>query len=102
MGEVTAVVFKNQLSTRTTKKKKLVLLKGMDTKANGEFNFEDLPIVTPHWYSVSLQPVSKSQDVPFTIMPCSSRRRARRASQCLAVRRHSFLREGPGHRQAAE
>ena len=45
MGQVTALVLKSIVDP-ATKKKKLLLLKGMDTKANGEFNFEDLPIST--------------------------------------------------------
>ena len=69
MGEVTAVVLKSTVDP-TTKKKKLVLLKGMDTKANGEFNFEDLPIVTPLVVRLSATGF-KSQDVPFTIMPAA-------------------------------
>jgi outer membrane receptor protein involved in Fe transport len=69
MGAVTAVVLKSTVDP-TTKKKKLVLLKGMDTKANGEFNFEDLPIVTPLVLRLSATGF-KSQDVPFTIMPAA-------------------------------
>ena len=46
IGAVSALVLKSTVDP-ATKKKKLLLLKGMDTKANGEFNFEDLPISTP-------------------------------------------------------
>jgi ferric enterobactin receptor len=49
------------------KKKKLILLKGMDTKANGEFNFEDLPIVGSLVLRVSASGY-KSRDISFTIM----------------------------------
>src|ERR1017187_1502429 len=45
MGQVSALLLK-QITDTATKKKKLILLKGMETKANGEFNFEDLPIFT--------------------------------------------------------
>ncbi|HXB44763.1 MAG TPA: outer membrane beta-barrel protein [Puia sp.] len=45
MGQVSALLLK-QVSDTASKKKKLILLKGMETKANGEFNFEDLPIFT--------------------------------------------------------
>jgi len=45
MGQVSALLLKQTTDT-ATKKKKLILLKGMETKANGEFNFEDLPVYT--------------------------------------------------------
>lgn len=51
----------------STKKKKLVLLKGMDTKASGEFNFEDLPIVGQLVLRVSAAGF-KSKEVPFMVM----------------------------------
>ncbi|TDX01266.1 TonB-dependent receptor [Dinghuibacter silviterrae] len=51
----------------TTKKKKLILFKGMDTKANGQFNFEDLPIVGQLVLRVSASGY-KSKDVPFMVM----------------------------------
>ena len=63
----TAVILKSTVDP-TTKKKKLVLIKGMDTKANGEFNFEDLPIVAPLVVRISATGY-KTQDVPVTIMP---------------------------------
>lgn len=50
-----------------TKKKKLVLVKGMDTKASGEFNFEDLPIVGQLVLRVSASGY-KSQDITFMVM----------------------------------
>jgi ferric enterobactin receptor len=65
--QATAVVLKSTVDP-TTKKKKLVLMKGMDTKANGEFDFEDLPIVAPLVIRISATGY-KSQDVPVTIMP---------------------------------
>ena len=46
MAQVSALLLK-QITDTATKKKKLILLKGMETKANGEFNFEDLPVYTP-------------------------------------------------------
>ena len=66
----TAVILKSTVDP-TTKKKKLVLIKGMDTKANGEFNFEDLPIVQPLVVRLSATGY-KSQDVSFTIIPASA------------------------------
>ncbi len=70
MGPATAVILKSTVDP-TTKKKKLILLKGMDTKANGEFNFEDLPIVAPLVLRVSATGY-KSQDITFTIMPAQA------------------------------
>ena len=68
--QATAVVLKSTVDP-TTKKKKLVLLKGMDTKANGEFDFEDLPIVAPLVVRISATGY-KTQDVSFTIMPAQA------------------------------
>src|ERR1700744_3793041 len=68
--QATAVVLKSTVDP-TTKKKKLVLMKGMDTKANGEFDFEDLPIVAPLVVRVSATGY-KTQDVPFSIMPAQA------------------------------
>src|ERR1700722_10097046 len=68
--QATAVVLKSTVDP-TTKKKKLVLLKGMDTKANGEFDFEDLPIVAPLVIRISATGY-KTQDVPVTIMPAQA------------------------------
>jgi len=65
--QATAVVLRSTVDA-TTKKKKLVLLKGMDTKANGEFDFEDLPIVAPLVLRISSTGY-KNQDVNFTITP---------------------------------
>jgi ferric enterobactin receptor len=68
--QATAVVLKSTVDP-TTKKKKLVLMKGMDTKANGEFNFEDLPIVQALVVRLSSTGY-KSQDVSFTIIPAAA------------------------------
>jgi len=65
--QATAVVLKSTVDA-STKKKKLVLLKGMDTKANGEFDFEDLPIAAPLVVRISATGY-KTQDVGFSIMP---------------------------------
>src|SRR5271154_2068161 len=65
--QVTAIILK-QVNDSVTKKKKLILLKGMDTKAGGEFNFEDIPIVTPLVLRVSAEGY-KNKDVSFTIIP---------------------------------
>ncbi|WP_188932833.1 TonB-dependent receptor [Puia dinghuensis] len=66
----TAIVLKS-VTDAATKKKKLVLIKGMDTKSNGEFNFEDLPIVQPLVVRLSATGY-KTQDVSFTIIPASA------------------------------
>ncbi|HEY4111996.1 outer membrane beta-barrel protein [Puia sp.] len=68
--QATAVVLKSTTDP-ATKKKKLVLIKGMDTKANGEFNFEDLPIVQPLVVRISATGY-KPQDVNFTIIPAAA------------------------------
>ncbi|HEX4374025.1 MAG TPA: TonB-dependent receptor plug domain-containing protein, partial [Puia sp.] len=65
--QVTVIVLK-QVNDSVTKKKKLILLKGMDTKAGGEFNFEDIPIVTQLVLRVSAAGY-KSKDVSFMITP---------------------------------
>jgi outer membrane receptor protein involved in Fe transport len=70
IGAVSALVLKSTVDP-ATKKKKLLLLKGMDTKANGEFNFEDLPISTPLVLRASATGY-KSQDISFTITPSSA------------------------------
>ena len=41
--EATVLVLQNKRDS-ATKKSKYVLLKGLSTKANGDFNFEDLPL----------------------------------------------------------
>lgn len=71
MGQVTALVLKSIVDP-ATKKKKLLLLKGMDTKANGEFNFEDLPISTQLVLRASATGY-KSQDVSFTIVAAGAK-----------------------------
>ena len=70
MADVSAILLKSITDT-ATKKKKLVLVKGMETKANGEFNFEDLPIVTQLVLRVSATGY-KSKDLPFMIMPAAA------------------------------
>ena len=67
MGQASALLLKS-VTDPATKKKKLILLKGMDTKANGEFDFEDLPIVTQLVVRVSATGY-KSRDLPFMIVP---------------------------------
>ena len=46
-------------------------MKGMDTKANGEFNFEDLPIIQALVVRVSATGY-KSQDIKFSIVPATA------------------------------
>ena len=65
MGGVSAIVLKS-VSDTSAKKKKLVLVKGMETKSNGEFDFEDLPIYTQLVLRVSATGY-KSQDASFMI-----------------------------------
>jgi ferric enterobactin receptor len=66
VGQASALVLKSVFDT-TTKKKRLTLLKGMDTKANGEFNFEDMPISIPLVLRVSATGY-QSRDLPFNIV----------------------------------
>jgi outer membrane receptor protein involved in Fe transport len=70
IGAVSALVLRSTVDT-ATKKKKLVLIKGMDTKANGEFNFEDLPIVTALVLRASATGY-KTRDIPFNITPAGA------------------------------
>lgn len=70
MVQASALILKSVTDT-VSKKKKLVLLKGMDTKSSGEFNFEDLPIATPLVLRVSATGY-KSKDLPFRIVPLAS------------------------------
>ena len=79
IDQVSALILKSTVDP-TTKKKKLVLVKGMDTKANGEFNFEDLPIVSPLVLRVSASG-DKSFDVPFMIVPAAAAAGAQPAGQ---------------------
>jgi len=68
--QATAIVLK-QVNDSLTQKKKLILLKAVDTKASGEFNFEDIPIVTQLVLRLSAAGY-KSKDVPFMIIPSSA------------------------------
>ena len=70
MGQVSALVLQSKVDPNT-KKKKLVLLKGMDTKANGEFDFEDLPIASQLVLKISATGY-KPQDVPFMVIPAAA------------------------------
>jgi outer membrane receptor protein involved in Fe transport len=65
LAEISALVLKSTVDP-TTKKKKLVLIKGMDTKTSGEFNFEDLPVFAPLVIRLSGTGY-KTKDVPVTI-----------------------------------
>ncbi len=82
MAQVSALVLKSTIDP-TTKKKKLVLLKGMDTKANGEFDFEDLPIVAQLVLRISATGY-KSQDVSFMIVPSGAGNAPKPAGQANA------------------
>jgi ferric enterobactin receptor len=70
MGAASALILKS-ITDSATKKKKLVLVKGMETKANGEFDFEDLPIVTQLVLRLSATGY-KSQDQSFMIVPAAA------------------------------
>jgi outer membrane receptor protein involved in Fe transport len=65
LAEISVLVLKSTVDP-TTKKKKLVLQKGMETKTNGEFNFEDLPVFAPLVIRLSGTGY-KTQDVSVTI-----------------------------------
>jgi ferric enterobactin receptor len=52
LAEASVLVMQTKFDT-VTKKQKEVLLKGMTTKGNGEFNFEDLPVSGPIALSIS-------------------------------------------------
>jgi ferric enterobactin receptor len=67
IGQASALLLKSVPDT-LTKKKKLVLIKGMETKSNGEFDFEDLPIATQLVLRLSATGY-KSQDQSFIIVP---------------------------------
>ena len=70
MGQASTLLLRSTVDP-TTKKKKLVLIKGAETKANGEFNFEDLPIVTQLVLRISATGY-KPQDVNFMIVPAQA------------------------------
>ncbi len=65
--QASAILLKS-VTDPATKKKKLVLVKGMETKTNGEFDFEDLPIVSQLVVRVSATGF-KTQDISFMIVP---------------------------------
>jgi len=67
MAQASVILLKATMDP-ATKKRKLVLLKGTETKANGEFDFEDLPIVTPMVARISATGY-KTQDVNVMIVP---------------------------------
>jgi outer membrane receptor protein involved in Fe transport len=66
-----SVILLKATTDPATKKRKLVLLKGTETKANGEFDFEDLPIVTQMVARISATGY-KSQDVNVMIVPAQA------------------------------
>jgi ferric enterobactin receptor len=67
MAQASVILLKTTMDP-ATKKRKLVLMKGTETKANGEFDFEDLPIVTPMVARISATGY-KTQDVNVMIVP---------------------------------
>jgi ferric enterobactin receptor len=74
-----SVLLMRSVNDTASKKKKLVLVKGMETKANGEFNFEDLPIATQLVMRVSATGY-KGHDEPFMILPAADKPTAGGAS----------------------
>jgi hypothetical protein len=70
MDQASALILKPTTDSGS-KKNKMVLVKGMDTKANGQFDFEDLPIYTPLVLRVSATGY-RSKDVPFRIVSAPS------------------------------
>jgi ferric enterobactin receptor len=70
MGEVSALILKSTVDP-TTKKKKQVLVKGIQTKPNGEFDFEDLPIASQLILKLSATGY-KPQDITFMIIPAAA------------------------------
>ncbi|MDO6432858.1 outer membrane beta-barrel family protein [Flavitalea sp. BT771] len=70
MGQVSALVLKTTVDP-TTKKKKQVLIKGTETKANGEFDLEDLPIASQLTLKLSATGY-KPQDINFMIIPAAA------------------------------
>jgi ferric enterobactin receptor len=82
MAEVSALLLKSTVDP-TTKKKKLVLVKGMETKANGEFDFEDLPIYAPLVLRLSATGY-KNQDISFSITTAPAAPGAKPANQASA------------------
>src|SRR5579872_1268622 len=70
LTDISVLVLKSTVDP-TTKKKKLVLQKGMETKASGEFNFEDLPVFAPLVIRLSGTGY-KTQDIPVTITMSSA------------------------------
>jgi len=63
-----SVILLKATTDPATKKRKLILMKGTETKANGEFDFEDLPIVTPMVARISATGY-KTQDLNVMIVP---------------------------------
>lgn len=62
IGEVSVILLQNKFDS-SSKKKKDVLLKGLTTKSNGEFSFEELPIFGPLKLKISAvgyQPVEQT------------------------------------------
>jgi ferric enterobactin receptor len=66
MAQASALLLKS-VTDQKSKKSHLILLKGMDTKASGEFNFEDMPIYSPLVLRISATGY-KSKDIPFQII----------------------------------
>jgi outer membrane receptor protein involved in Fe transport len=67
MSQASVLVMKSAVDPNT-KKKKLVLLKGADTKANGEFDLEDLPIASQLVLKLSATGYTP-HDTSFMIIP---------------------------------
>src|SRR6266536_4767277 len=67
IGDASVMLLQNKYDT-VTKKNKEVLLKGMTTQANGDFNFEELPIFRPLLLKISSLG-HKPLEQPVTLQP---------------------------------
>ena len=67
IGDASVILLQNKYDS-TLKKNKEVLLKGMTTQANGDFNFEGLPIFRPLQLKISAMG-HKALEQTVTIQP---------------------------------
>src|ERR1700730_3439332 len=67
IGDASVMLLQNKYDS-ITKKNKEVLLKGMSTQANGDFNFEELPVFRPLMLKISSLG-HKPIEQPVTLQP---------------------------------
>ncbi|MBD0286696.1 MAG: TonB-dependent receptor [Flavisolibacter sp.] len=67
IGDASVLLLQSRFDT-ATKKRKDVLLKGMTTQANGDFNFEDLPVFTIYKLKISATGL-KPYEQTVSLMP---------------------------------